>query len=127
MALKADAAKAIDTLDQERRAIEERLADAESIAARIAAEPTQAEAVSREAEAALAGVLAREAAMRAERRVAEAALDAARTQAGRFTADAERLAQLLAGIGDGSAERSAIEQAKAVQKMQLAGWRPKPP
>ena len=113
MALKADAAKAIDTLDQERRAIEERLADAETIAARIATELTQAEAVSREAEAALAGVLAREAAMRAERRVAEAALDAARTQAARFAADADRLAQQLGGIGDGSAERSAIEQAKA--------------
>ena len=37
VALKADAAKAIETLDQERRAIEERLADAETIAARIAA------------------------------------------------------------------------------------------
>ena len=111
MALKADAAKAIETLDLERRAVEERLADAESIAARIATELTQAEAVSREAEAALAGVLAREAAMRAERRVAEAALDAARAQAGRFAADAERLTQLIAGIGDGSAEREAIERA----------------
>jgi chromosome segregation protein len=120
MALKADAASAIDTLDQERRAIEERLADAEGIAARIAAELTQAEAVSREAEAALAGVLAREAAMRAERRVAEAALDAARTQAGRFAADAERLTQLLAGIGDGSAEREAIAQAgNAVEQAAL--------
>ena len=84
--------RAIDTLDQERRAIEERLADAEAIASRIATELTQAEAVSREAEAALAGVLAREAAMRAERRVAEAALDAANTQAARFAADAEKLA-----------------------------------
>jgi chromosome segregation protein len=111
MALKADASKAIDTLDQERKAIEERLADAETIAARIAAELTQAEAVSREAEAALAGVLAREAAMRAERRVAEAALEAAKAQAQRFAADAERLTQQLAGIGDGSGERSAIEQA----------------
>jgi chromosome segregation protein len=112
VALKADAAKAIDTLDQERKAIEERLADAETIAARIATELTQAETVSREAEAALAGVLARQAAMRAERRVAEAALDAARTQAARFSADAERLTRQLAGFGDGSSERLAIEQAQ---------------
>ena len=44
VALKADAARAIETIDQERRAIEERLADAETIAARIASELTQAEA-----------------------------------------------------------------------------------
>ncbi|MCL6742025.1 AAA family ATPase [Sphingomonas sp. RB56-2] len=113
VALKADAARAIDTLDQERRAIEERLADAETIAARIATELTQTEAESREAEAALAGVLAREAAMRAERRVAQAALDAANAQAARFAADADRLIQQLAGIGDGSAERASIGQAQA--------------
>src|SRR4029450_6804702 len=110
--LKAEAAKAIATLDQERRAIEERLADAEAIAARIATELTQAEAVSRGAEAGLAGVVGRGGAMGAGGRVAEAALDAAKAQAARFTADADRLTQQLAGIGDGSAERSAIEQAK---------------
>ena len=112
VALKADAAKAIETLDQERRAIEERLADAETIAARIAAELTQAETVSREAEAALAAVLAREAAMRAERRVADAALEAAQAQAARVSAENERLGQQLAGIGDGAAERAQIEQSK---------------
>src|SRR5688572_2496508 len=113
VALKADAAKAVETLEQERRAIEERLADAETIAARIAAELTQAETVSREAEAALAAVLAREAAMRAERRVAEAALEAAQAQAARVTAESERLGQQLGAIGDGSSERTAIEQARA--------------
>ena len=51
--------------------------------ARIAAELSAAEAVSREAEAALAELLARQAAMRAERRVAEAALDAAWAQQAR--------------------------------------------
>ncbi len=112
VALKADAAKAIETLDAERRVIEGRLADAETIAARIATELTQAEAVSREAEAALAGVLAREAAMRAERRVAEAALEAAQAQAARVSAESERLAQQLAGIGDGANEKTQIEQAK---------------
>ena len=111
VALKADAAKAIETLEQERRAIEERLADAETIAARIATELTGAEAASREAEAALAGVLAREAAMRAERRVAEAAVEAARSQAARVSAESDRLGQQLAAIGDGAAEKLQIEQA----------------
>ena len=112
VALKADAAKAIETLDQERRAIEERLADAETIAARIAAELTEAETISREAEAALAAVLAREAAMRAERRVAEAALEAAQAQANRVAAESERLGQQLAAIGDGTPEKLQIEQSK---------------
>jgi chromosome segregation protein len=113
VALKADAARAVETLDQERRAIEERLADAEAIAARIATELTGAEAVSREAEAELAGVLAREAAMRAERRVAGAALEAAEAQAARVTAESERLSQQFAAIGDGDQERAAIEQSRA--------------
>ena len=112
MALKADAARAVETLDEERRQIDERLADAETIAARIAAELTATEAKSREAEAALAALLAKEAAMRAERRVAEAALDAARTQASRIAAEEERLAQQLEAIGDGAEQRDQIEQAQ---------------
>jgi len=112
VALKADAAKAVETLDEERRQIDERLADAETIAARIAGELTQAEAAAREAEAGLAALLAREAAMRAERRVAEAALEAARSQAARIAAEEQRLAQQLAAIGDGADQRTAIEQAR---------------
>jgi len=112
VALKADAAKAVNTLDQERQAIDLRLADAETIAARIAGELTQAEAASREAEAALAALLAREAAMRAERRVAEAALETARSQADRIAGEEQRLAVQLAAMGDGAAERSAIDQAR---------------
>ena len=112
VALKADAAKAVDTLDRERQAIDVRLADAETISARIAMELTQAEASSREAEAALAALLAREAAMRAERRVAEAALESARNQAGRIAAEEQRLDQQLRTMGDGANERAAIEQAK---------------
>ena len=108
VALKADAARAVDTLEQERRSIEGRLADAETIAVRIATELTEAEAVSREAEAALAGVLAREAAMRAERRVAEAALEAAEAQAARVAAETARLSEQLASIGDGAEQRAAI-------------------
>ena len=52
-ALQDDAAKAVAALEAERGDIERRLADAETIAARIAAELTEAEAGSREAEAAV--------------------------------------------------------------------------
>ena len=79
---------------------------------RIATELTEAEALSREAEAALAGVLAREAAMRAERRVAEAALEAAQAQAARAAAEGERLSQQLASIGEGNEQRVAIDDAR---------------
>ncbi|HVF37622.1 MAG TPA: chromosome segregation protein SMC [Sphingomicrobium sp.] len=123
LALKADAGQAVEALDRERREIEERLADAEAIAARIASELTEAERLSREAEAALAGLLAKEAAMRAERRVAEAALEAARAQAARVEAESHRLEQQLGGIGDGSAERAAIDDARrsaALAEKQLA-------
>ena len=81
-----------------------------AIAARIATELTPAEAVSREAEAALAGVLAREAAMRAERRVAEAALEAARTQAGALRRRAGGLPPARRARRRRS-QRAAIEQA----------------
>ncbi len=111
-ALKADAGGAIAALDEERRSIEERLADAETVAARIAGELTAAEASSREAEALLAGLLARDAAMRAERRVAEAAVDAARAQADRFADEAGRLAAQVEALGDGSDFRLAIESAR---------------
>ncbi len=123
VSLKADAARAIETLEQERRQIEERLADGETIAARIATELTQAETVSREAEATLAEVLAREAAMRAERRVAEAALEAAEAQASRVLAERDRLEQQLAALGDGTAEKARIEEAASAAqacRLQLA-------
>ena len=111
-ALQADAARALDALEVERTTIEARLADAETIATRIAADLTAAEQLSREAEAGLAGLLAKQAAMRAERRVAEAAIEAARTQAVRVRAEGERLAEQVAGLGDGVAERAAIVTAQ---------------
>jgi chromosome segregation protein len=112
-ALHGDAEAAIAQLDQERSAIEQRLADAEAQSGRIAGELTAAEAVSREAEAALAEVLARQAAMRAERRVAEAALEAAKAQLARTEAERDKLAEQLTQLGDGSeqaAVRAAAEQ-----------------
>ena len=112
-ALREDAATAAAALDLEREAIEARLADGEAGAARIASELTAAEAVSREAEARLAGLLAKDAAMRAERRVAEAALEAARAQAARSQAEAARLVDQLAALGDGRDFRDAAASAQA--------------
>jgi len=112
-ALKGDAAQAIEQLDHERRAIEQRLSDAEAHSARLATELTSAEAVSREAEAALAELLARQAAMRAERRVAEAALEAARSQLARTEQERSKLAQQLEALGDGAEQVAARAEAEA--------------
>ena len=112
-ALKKDAAHATAQLDEERRAIERRLGDAEGHAARLGQELTAAETASREAEAALADLLARQAAMRAERRVAEAALEAARAQLARTEQETSRLREQLASIGDGSEQ---IEARNAAEK-----------
>jgi chromosome segregation protein len=122
-ALGEDAAAAIAALEVERATIEARLGDDEARAARIATELTAAEALSREAEATLAGLLARDAAMRAERRVADAALDAARAQSARADAEARRIADQLAALGDGadlSAQQSAAEQRAAAAAGALA-------
>jgi chromosome segregation protein len=67
-ALQSDASRAMEQLEHERSAIEQRLEDSESRSARIAAELSSVETASREAEAALAELLARQAALRAERR-----------------------------------------------------------
>ena len=115
-ALTRDASNAIEQLEQERLEIEQRLADGEGLAARIASELTSCELRSREAETALAELLARQAAMRAERRVADAALEAAGAQLARTELERARLADQLANIGDGSeqieARRSAEERAE---------------
>ncbi|HEX8842568.1 MAG TPA: chromosome segregation protein SMC [Sphingomicrobium sp.] len=115
-ALKGDAARAIEQLEQERHSIEQRLHDAEAHSARLATELTSAETASREAEAALAELLARQAAMRAERRVAEAALEAARAQLGRTEQERARLAQQLEALGDGVEQVAAREEAEAKAK-----------
>jgi chromosome segregation protein len=111
--LDEDARRAVETLEAERAAIEARLADAETVGARIAAELTAAEAQSRQVEARLAGLLASEAAMRAERRVADAAIEAAKGQSARVVAEQRRLAAQIAALGDGASEREAIKAARA--------------
>ncbi len=105
--LRGDAARAIVQLDEERAAIEQRLAQADADADKVAARLAQVEEASRGAEAALADLLARQAAMRAERRVAEAALDAARAQRLRTKDEYERLTAQLSALGDGSLEEAA--------------------
>ncbi|HEX3423273.1 MAG TPA: chromosome segregation protein SMC [Sphingomicrobium sp.] len=121
-ALKSDASSAIGQLDQERLLIEQRLEDAENLAARIAGELAGAETTSREAETALAELLARQAAMRAERRVAEAALEAARAQQNRTEQERSRLSDQLQSIGDGSeqVEAQRLAEAKAAAAAQSA-------
>ncbi|HVH37441.1 MAG TPA: AAA family ATPase [Sphingomicrobium sp.] len=110
-ALKRDAVQAIAALEEERAAIDMRLADREAQAARIATELGALEAKSREAEAGLAELLARQAAMRAERRVAEAALEAARAQVARTAGESGRLAEQLTALGDGRDHVAARENA----------------
>ncbi|HSQ98916.1 MAG TPA: chromosome segregation protein SMC [Sphingomicrobium sp.] len=112
-ALRSDAARAIDQLEIERNTIEQRLADAEGHASRLAADLTLAEARSREAEATLADLLARQAAMRAERRVADAALEASRAQLARTKQESARLAEQLSSIGDGREQVDAQREAEA--------------
>ena len=117
--LRQDAAAAIAQLEEEREAIDLRLADSEGEAARVAAQLTGLEAASREAEAALADLLARQAAMRAERRVAEAALESARAHASRVQVEGDKLRQQLDSIADGSAEERA--RSDATVRAQAAG------
>jgi chromosome segregation protein len=129
-ALKADAAKAIAQLEQERDAIDRRLSEGEGVTARLASELTALETKSREAEAALADLLARQAAMRAERRVAEAALEAARAHSARVQGERDKLRQQLDALGGGSdnerardeaaARAEAAERSRATAEQQLA-------
>ncbi len=116
-ALQSDADKAIQDLERERCALEQRLQDGEAVAARIGTALSEAEAKSREAEAALADLLARQAAMRAERRVADAALEAARAQLDRVTQERERLAGQLSALTGAdkhqAAARNAAEEAQS--------------
>ena len=106
-ALKKDAARAIAQLDEERATIGQRLEDAETHSARIAAELSKTETVSRDAQAALAELLARQAAMRAERRVAEAAFEAAKSQLARTEQERLRLAEQQSALGDGGEQQNA--------------------
>ncbi|MBA3577232.1 MAG: chromosome segregation protein, partial [Sphingomonas sp.] len=124
LALKDDSGRAFAQLDEERAAIERRLADSEGEAARIATELSEMEAASRNAEAALAELLARQAAMRAERRVGEAALESARAHAARVGGERDKLKQQLHDLSDGSdnqrARDEALARARTAEKSRLS-------
>nr|WP_255554676.1 AAA family ATPase [Sphingomicrobium sp. B8] len=111
-ALKADAAKAIAALDEEREALEKRLEGSEEEAGKLAEALGAAEKKASEAEADLAALVAREAAMKAERRVAEAALESAESQAGRIQADLERIEAQEAELGKADEEQQALVDAE---------------
>jgi chromosome segregation protein len=119
-ALRQDATAAIAQLEEEREAIDRRLAGGESEAARLSEELGALEGQSRDCEAALADLLARQAAMRAERRVAEAALESAGAHASRVQGERDKLRQQLDGLADGLAEErartDAIARAEAAEK-----------
>jgi chromosome segregation protein len=117
-ALKQDAAAAIAQLEEERTAIERRLAGGEGESARLAQELAGLEATSRDAEAALADLLARQAAMRAERRVADEALESARAHSNRVQGERDKLKQQLATLADGSAEE--IVRSEAISRGEAA-------
>ena len=116
-ALKADAEAAIEMLQLEREAIEQRLSDSESLAARLANELSALEASSREAEATLADLLARQAAMRAERRVAEAALESARAYLARIEGERGKLRGDLDALGSGVEHVTQRDEAAARVKI----------
>ncbi|HEY5710708.1 MAG TPA: AAA family ATPase, partial [Allosphingosinicella sp.] len=99
-ALKDDAAAAIARLEEELAAIAARLADAEQRRGTIDVRTIAHEDEARAAESALGKARAVQAAEQAEARVAEAALDAARQKHGRATAEADRIAEQLAALGD---------------------------
>ena len=115
-ALKADAEAAMEMLQLEREAIEQRLADSEGRSALLASELSALEAQSREAEAVLADLLARQAAMRAERRVAEAALESARAHLARIEGERAKLRGDLSSLGSGSEHVVQLDQAAARAK-----------
>jgi chromosome segregation protein len=112
-ALRQDATSAIAQLEEERAAIERRLADGEGETARLSAELTELESKSRDLEAVLADLLARQAAMRAERRVAEAALESALAHAARVQGERDKLSQQLDSVADGSAQENERDEAIA--------------
>jgi chromosome segregation protein len=98
-ALKADAAAAIQRLDEELAAIAARLADAESRRGTIDVRTVEHEDAARAADTALGQARAVQAGEQAEARVATAALEAARTKLARAEAEAARIAGQMTGLG----------------------------
>ena len=118
-ALKADAAKAIQALEEEREALEARMKGSEDEAGKLAEALGAAENKASDAEAALAALVAREAAMKAERRVAEAALESAEAQSARIKAELDRIEAQEAELGAGEdAHDSLVEAERQIEEAQ---------
>jgi len=111
-ALKADAAAAIDRLEEELAAIRTRLEEAEGRRGTIDVRTVEHEDSARAADTALGQARAVQAAEQAEARVAGTALEAARTKLGRAEAEAARIAEQAAGLGDDAALVRQLGQAR---------------
>ncbi|WP_343343958.1 AAA family ATPase [Sphingomicrobium sp. XHP0239] len=111
-ALREDAARAIEALGKEQKALEQRLAGEEEDAREVAAKLSAAEAEASDREAELAALLAKQAAGRAERQVAEVALEAAQAQADRIENELRRLAEQEATLDADEDYRSALKLAE---------------
>uniref|UniRef100_UPI0025F847B0 AAA family ATPase n=1 Tax=uncultured Sphingomonas sp. TaxID=158754 RepID=UPI0025F847B0 len=129
-ALREDAAAAIVRLEEEAAAIATRLAEAEASRGTIDVRSVEAEDAALAAETALGKARAAQAAEQAEARVARAALDAAWTKLARAEAEARRLAEQTAELGDEAplltargaalAKRSQAEQALEAAAAEIA-------
>ena len=112
-ALAEDAAQAGDRLQAELAAIEGRLAEATRRRGDIDIRSVSAEDEARAAESALGQARAAQAGEQAQARVAAAALETARQRLERTEAEAARLAEQLAGLGDAGAAEQALADARA--------------
>jgi len=112
-ALGEDAAAALARLEQEAGEIAARLAAVEAARGTIDVRTVEVEDRAREAEAALARARAAQAAEQAEARVALAALEAARARLARAEAEARRLDEQMAGLGD---EAPLVETLRAARR-----------
>ncbi len=112
-ALRDDAAATLARLEQELTDIAARLADAEASRGTIDIRTVEHEDTARAAETALGQARAVQAGEQAEARVAQAALDAARQKLTRAEAEAQRLKEQMAGLGDAAPLTRALEEARA--------------
>jgi chromosome segregation protein len=112
-ALADDATAALARLEAEGREIAARLAAAEAARSTIDIRTVEREDAARAAESVLARARAVQAAEQAEARVAAAALDSARAKLGRAEAEAARLEQAMAGLGDEAPLAAALAAARS--------------
>ncbi|HEV2865966.1 MAG TPA: chromosome segregation protein, partial [Allosphingosinicella sp.] len=111
-ALRADAAAALERLEEELAAIADRLGSAEQRRSDIDLRSIELEDSARAAETALGQARALQAAEQAEARVAQAALQAAHHKLERAEAEAQRIAEQMQALGGGGSLAEAIRDAQ---------------